>query len=212
MNWQAVSAIRTEFGQAITEWSNIDSPLNLDWHDWRNANNFIPTSWVNVAPGKANRWERAMIYVNVNNVNNTSNPIWTSSFKKATIVHELGHAYGLHERYNDKNRISALYKEGFYDLQTASWNGTNLVSTWKDQTWNEWSLHLLYYKWVGSSWIFRGTAEELVAVGVHQTTTDRTITTRNAVKASWGAGTYQVCGFGWNGTRDNGDKVVGGGE
>lgn len=274
IDWKADANIRTEFGQAITEWSTIDGQLVIDWHDWRDANNIATTidlegkvgacpgvtiahagcfkvlSWVGVTPGNANRWATAEIYVNLNNVHYpaTPKPTWTSTSKKLTIAHELGHAYGLHERYRhtgspcnndeftimdagivssntiahcdgiaaptvtDKNRISALYVDGFYDLQTASWNGSNLVATWKDQTWSDWSLRVEYQKWNGTYWETKEFVDELLNIAAHQTPANRTITSQKNVKASWGSGYYKVCGYGWNGTRDNGFIELGGGE
>jgi len=113
---------------------------------------------------------------------------------------------------SDKNRVSTLYVDGFYDLQTASWNGSYLVSTWKDQTWSDWSLRVNYSRWNGIYWEYKGDADELVNIAAHQTPANRTITTQKDVKALWGAGSYQVCGWGRNGTRDNGVVDFGYGE
>lgn len=275
MDWKADTAIRTEFSQAVSAWSAVDSALFIDWHDWRDTNNIAvtpdieakvgvcpgttayiggclsPTSitWTGVYPGGAYRVQTAQIYINVNNVNwppGSTPPTWTSTSKKLTIVHELGHIYGLHERYHhtgfpcngsestimdaavintsnvidhcdgisdpttlDQTRISALYVSGSYNLQTASWNGSNLVASWKDRTWSDWALNLEYRRWNGTSWVTMGTDNHLPFIAAHETPANRTIGTSKNVKTLWGTGWYMVCGKGWNGTRDNGTPIYG---
>lgn len=269
IDWKADTAIRTEFAQAVSDWSNVDNALFIDWHDWRDANNIATTidlegkvgvcpgltiphaacftvnSWTGVYPGGAYRWQTAKIYVNLNNVLYVPQPgpTWNSAAKKQVIAHELGHAYGLHERYDDnnpagffcngsestimdamvvsvntwthcdpisgptatdQNRISTMYLGGSYNLQAASWNGSNLVASWKDRTWSDWALNLEYRKWNGTSWVTMGTDNHLPFIAAHETPANRTIGTSKDVKSLWGTGWYMVCGKGWNGTRDSG--------
>lgn len=141
INWKADSAIRTPFGQAVSDWSSIDNQLGIDWHPWRDINNtsgyvqhilngvvgacpgspsatgcLSPTIWSGVSPGHANFINVANIYMNF-----SSSYTWSNDVKRAAIAHEIGHAYGLHERYiegppiqcnnNESTVMDALYAD-----------------------------------------------------------------------------------------------------
>lgn len=142
--------------------------------------------------------EKARVSIDLNIQSSTSD-------RRFSIAHEVGHFYGLDERYQedpvacnnneatvmdgigcepglegpaeiDKNRVISYWSEG----TLADWTATSSVQyvadyTWKDRGWSEYEQPLSFYYWDGSNWVLYHNATKIWNIGVHQTTEDRTL-------------------------------------
>lgn len=147
------------------------------------------------------------------------------------MTHELGHLYGLHDRYtasgcnpNDYSVMDASVCDGGYptyiDLgrmnYSDTYGGTYLATSttasggtmytqWQDRTWNDLVVRFKRYKWVGISWQYQQTVESYDNIGTHYDSDPRTI--YHSWYTGGGGYWYKICTHGWVGTQDNGVQV-----
>lgn len=121
LRWAAQDAtVKGYMDSAIAVWQTQDDSLDIDWHGWEYITGwpqsganirvyhgdcitvpaaracFIRQSWSTMGTQNAQFWHQADMYIRTNlNPGTTAVP----SFFAASMAHEVGHSYGLHERY-----------------------------------------------------------------------------------------------------------------
>ncbi|GEM_PF-1346356 len=118
--WKADAAIRGDVAAAISHWTNKLPPLrwfedqgapditflwmNCDPADPNTVASFKVTDWHWDGARYANYWKKAEICIDAD----TS---WGTDGRVSAIGHEIGHAYGLHERYYDQGPAACSSKD-----------------------------------------------------------------------------------------------------
>lgn len=112
---------------------------------------------------------------------------------------------------HDKNNILNEYGSGGGQCwpTNAVREGNQIKTEWYDYSQENWSMHMDYYKWNGSVWVWKGYTDQLNDVGTDFYTHQRTIYDWYPVQTAWGNGTYRVICAPWNGTTDAGGGMMG---